>query len=97
MSWHKVGPFQTVWKQRRNTWFSVVNVGKMYSFLTENSEHEKAKGVNKNVVATISHSKYQDILLNNKNKKSHSINRTQSNDHIIGTYEINKISEGDKK
>ena len=54
----------------------MVNVGKMYSFLIENSEHEKAKGVNKIVVAAISHNEYKDILLNNKNI-SHSINRTQ--------------------
>ena len=28
---------------------------KMYSFLVDNSEHKKAKCVNENVVATISH------------------------------------------
>ena len=39
---------------------------KMYSFLVpHNSKHKKAKGMNKNV-ATISHSKYKDVLLNNK-------------------------------
>ena len=96
MSWHKVGPFQTGWKQRSNAWFLMVNVAKMYPFLIDNSELEKAKGMNKNVVATKNHNEYKDILLNNKNI-SHSINRTQSNDRIIGTYEINKISEDDKK
>ena len=35
---------------------------KMYSFLVENSEHKKAKGVNRNVVATISHNEYKDLL-----------------------------------
>ena len=41
----------------------------MYSFLVDdNSEHEKEKGVNKNVVATISHNEYKDVLLNNKYK-----------------------------
>ena len=40
---------------------------KMYSFLLEkNSEHKKPKGVNRNVVATISHNEYKDVLLNNK-------------------------------
>ena len=40
---------------------------KMYSFLIDNiSEHKKAKGVNKNVVATISHREYKDVLLNKK-------------------------------
>ena len=39
---------------------------KIYSFLVDSSEHKKAKGVNKNVVTTISHNEYKDILLNNK-------------------------------
>ena len=39
---------------------------KMYSFLVDNSEHKKAKGVNKNVAVTISHNEYKDVLLNNK-------------------------------
>ena len=38
----------------------------MYSFLVDNTEHKKAKGVNGNVVAKISHNKYIYILLNNK-------------------------------
>ena len=63
---------------------------KMYSFLLgDNSELKKAKGGNKNVVATISHNKYKDVLLNNKCFR-HSINRIQINDHRIRTYEINK-------
>ena len=40
---------------------------KMYSFLVDdNSEHKEAKGVNRTVVATISHNEYKDVLLNNK-------------------------------
>ena len=36
----------------------------MYSFLgDDNSEHKKVKGVNKDVVAAISHDKYKDALL----------------------------------
>ena len=47
----------------------------MYSFLVDdNSEHKNAKGVNKNVVATISHSEYKDVLLDNRCLR-HSINR----------------------
>ena len=69
----------------------VVLKPKMYSFLVENSEQKKAKDVNKNVVATISHSEYKDVLLNDKCIR-HSMNRIQSKDHRIGTYEINKIS-----
>ena len=40
---------------------------KMYSFLVDNSsEHKKAKGVNRNVVATIIHKEYKAVLLDNK-------------------------------
>ena len=64
----------------------------MYSYLVDdNSNHKKAKGVNKNVVATISHNKYKDVLLNKKLLR-HLMNMIQSKDHKIGTYEINKIS-----
>ena len=52
---------------------------------------KKAKGVNKNVVASISHNEYKDNLLN-RNSLRHSMNSIQSKDHKIGTYEINKIS-----
>ena len=34
---------------------------KMYSLLIENNEHKKAKGVNRNVVATISHNECKDV------------------------------------
>ena len=40
---------------------------KMYLFLVDNnSEHKKAKGVNGNVVATISNNEYKDELSYNK-------------------------------
>ena len=64
---------------------------KTYTFLVDNNEHKKAKGVNKNVVATINHNEYKDVLLNNKCIR-HSMNRIESKDYRIGTYEINKIS-----
>ena len=65
---------------------------KMYSILVDDSnEHKKAKGVNKNVVAKISHNEYKDVLLNNKCLR-HSINRIQTKNHRIETNEINKIS-----
>ena len=65
---------------------------KIYSFFVDNNnEYKKAKGVNRNVVVTISHKKYQNILLNNKCIR-HTMNRIQSKDHRIETYEINKIS-----
>ena len=64
---------------------------KMYSYLVDDdSEHEKAKGVNKNIVATIIHNEYKNVLLNKKCLR-HSVNRIQSKDHKIGTYEINNF------
>ena len=64
----------------------------MCSYLVDdNSEHKKANGLNKNVVATISHNEYKDVLLNKK-CLTHSMNRIQSKDHKAGTYETNKIS-----
>ena len=64
----------------------------MYSFFVhDNSGHKNAKGMNKNVVATIIHNEYKDVFLNNECIR-HSMNRIQSKDHRIGTYEINKIS-----
>ena len=64
---------------------------KMYSFLVDKNEHKKAKGVNKNVVATIGYNEYKEVLLNNKCIR-HSMNRIQSKDHRIGVNGINKIS-----
>ena len=64
----------------------------IYSYLVnDHSEHEKIKGVNRNVVATISHNEYKDVLLNKKCLR-YSMNRIQSKNHKIGTYEINMIS-----
>ena len=39
---------------------------KMYALLLENSEQKKAKDVSRNLVATISHNEYKDVLLNKK-------------------------------
>ena len=59
---------------------------KLYSFLVRNGEHKKSKGMNRNVVATIIHNEYEDPLLNNKCIR-HSMNKIQSKDHRIGTYQ----------
>ena len=57
----------------------------MYSYLADDtSQHKKAKGVNRNVAATIRHNEYKHVLLNNKCLR-HSMNRIQSKDHKIGT------------
>ena len=56
---------------------------KMYLYLVDgNSGHKKAKDVNKNFVATISHNEYKDVLLKKKCLR-HSMNSIQSKDHRI--------------
>ena len=64
----------------------------IYSYLVnDNSEHKKANGANRNVVATISDDEYKDVFLNIKCLR-HSVTKIQSKGHKIGTNEINKIS-----
>ena len=49
----------------------------MYSYLIDhNSEQKTAKGLNRHIVATISHNEYKDFLLNKKCLR-HSINKIQ--------------------
>ena len=57
---------------------------KIYSFLVNHSEHKKAKGVNRNVVTTISQNEYKDASFNIKCIRK-LMNVIQSKDHIIGT------------
>ena len=58
----------------------------IYSFLVEdNSEHWKEKGVKRNVVATIGHNEYKDVLLIEKRLR-YSVNRIQSKDHRTHRY-----------
>ena len=38
---------------------------KIYSFLVDNNEYKKGKGLNKDVVATIGHHEYKDLSLKN--------------------------------
>ena len=65
---------------------------KMYSFLVDDSsEHKKAKGINKNFVEKLTYNEYEDVLFNKKSLR-HLMNVMQSENHRIGTYEINKIS-----
>ena len=52
---------------------------------------KKPKGVNKYVVATILRNEYKNVLLNIKCLR-HAMNRTESNNYRIGSYEINNIS-----
>ena len=47
--------------------------------------------MNRNIVATISHNEYKDVLLNKKCLRC-LMNRIQSKDHKIENYKISKIS-----
>ena len=47
--------------------------------------------MNTNVVATKGHNEYKDVSLNNKCIR-YSMNRIQSKDRRIGSYEINQVS-----
>ena len=38
----------------------------VFLLVDDNSKHKKSKGVNKDIVVTISHNGYKDVLLNNK-------------------------------
>ena len=62
---------------------------KMYTFLVDDSsEHRKAKSVNKNVVATINHNEYNNVLLNQKCLR-HSMSRIQSNLSSQNSFSVN--------
>lgn len=64
---------------------------KMCSYLEDdNSEHEKAKGVNRNVIAAISHNEFKDVLLNKKCLR-HSMSGIQGKVHRIGALFEDKI------
>ena len=57
---------------------------KMYSCLVDNnSKHKNAKSVNENVVATISHNEYKNVLMN-RNCLRHLMKGIESKDHKIG-------------
>ena len=53
--------------------------------------NKKSKDANRNVVATISHNEYKDILLNDKCLR-HSINRIQTKDCRVEICEIKTFS-----
>ena len=65
---------------------------KMCSFLVDNDERKKAKGVNKNVVATIGHNEYKDVLSKNKCLRD-SMNRIEGKDLDLMTKYIFKTMD----
>ena len=65
---------------------------KMYvHFIDDSSGHKKAKGLNRNVVKTVSQNEYKNVLVSERYLR-HSMNRIRSGDHKIVTYKVNKIS-----
>ena len=71
-------------------WIETKDLFALGILVDDSLEYKQAKIVNRNVIATISHGEYKDVLMNKKSL-SHSLNWIQSKDRRIGTYEINKI------
>ena len=66
---------------------------KMYSYIKENKKGGKtAKGIKKNVIKNnITHNDYKETLLNNK-QMYHKMKTIRSENHQLGSYELNKVS-----
>ena len=66
---------------------------KMYSYIKDNEKGGKtAKGIKKNVIKNnITHEKYRDTLFKNK-QMHHKMKTIRSENHQLGSYEINKVS-----
>ena len=66
---------------------------KMYSYIKENQKGGKtAKGIKKNVIKNnITHNDYKETLFNNE-QIYHKIKTIRSENHQLGSYELNKVS-----
>ena len=66
---------------------------KMYSYIKDNDEGGKtAKGIKKNIITkNIKHKDYKEVLFNNK-QMHHTMKTIRSNNHQLGSFELNKIS-----
>ena len=65
---------------------------KMYSLADADSEQsKKVKGVSKNVVKDVTHKEFVDFLFN-KGVMRYKMKGIQSKFHIIGTYDVHKMS-----
>ena len=65
----------------------------MYSYIKDNDEGGKtAKGIKKNIITkNIKHEDYKEVLFNNK-QMHHTMKTIRSNNHQLGSFELNKIS-----
>ena len=66
---------------------------KMYSYMKDNQEGERtAKGIKKNTIKKdITHENYKQTLFENK-QMHHKMKTIRSQNHELGSYEINKVS-----
>ena len=66
---------------------------KMYSYMKDNDKGGKtAKGIKKNIITkNIKHEDYKEVLFNNK-QMQHTMKTIRSNNHQLGSFELNKIS-----
>ena len=66
---------------------------KMYSYMKDNDKGGKtAKGIKKNIITkNITHSNYRDTLFNSE-QMMHKMKTIRSENHQLGSYEINKVS-----
>ena len=66
---------------------------KMYSYIKDNNDVGKtAKGIKKNIIKKdITHENYKKVLFNNE-QMHHTMKTIRSNNHQLGSYEINKVS-----
>ena len=65
---------------------------KMYSYMRDDRKGGKtAKGIRKNVIKkNITHENYKETLFNNK-QMHHTMKTIRSNNHQLGSYELNKV------
>ena len=66
---------------------------KMYSYIKDNDKGGKtAKGIKKNIIKkNITHENYKNVLFNNE-QMHHTMKTIRSNNHQLGSYELNKVS-----
>ena len=66
---------------------------KMYSYVKDNEQTARtAKGIKKQVIKkNIKHEDYKEVLFNNK-QMHHTMKTIRSNNHQLGSFELNKIS-----
>ena len=67
---------------------------KMYSYIKDNEKGGKtARGIKKNVIKEeIKHGNFKDAYLFNNQQRYHNMKKMRSQNHQLGSYELNKVS-----